>query len=64
MQHDERLRAATRAIYETICDANGLAALPFEEAERTRLSLYSRAVATARAVDVILYPSPEQPSLI
>ena len=49
MEHDLRLRAAARAVYDTVYPTDELAPVGFEEAEKFGTIHYRRAVEAARA---------------
>lgn len=62
MQHDVRLRAAARAIYDACYPGEEWAPVGFEEAERCRTVHYRQAVGAAiEARDALR--APVQPSL-
>jgi len=63
MQHDLRLRAAARAIYETVYPTEDWAPVGFDEAERRGTVHYRQAVDAARRADCALAPAGMQPSL-
>lgn len=62
MQHDVRLRAAARAIYEACYPGDEWAPVGFEEAERFRTIHYRQAVGAALEARVLL-AAPVQPEL-
>ncbi len=63
MQHDPRLRAAARAIYDSCYPSDDWAALPFDEAERYRTVQYRQAVEGAFAARAALVEVGEQLAL-
>jgi hypothetical protein len=63
MQHDVRLRAAARAIYDACYPPDEWWPTDFEEAERYRTPLYHQAVDAARQARGEL-AAPEQPALL
>lgn len=60
MQHDHRLRAAARAIYDACYPTEELAPLGFDEAERYTTIHYRRAVEAARGACVNLAERGQQ----
>lgn len=62
MQHDVRLRAAARAIYEHCYPGEEWAPLGFDEAERYRTIPYRQAVGAALEARAVLV-APVQPEL-
>lgn len=62
MQHDVRLRAAARAIYDACYPGDEWAPVGFEEAERCRTIHYRQAVAAALDARAAL-SAPVQPEL-
>ncbi len=62
LQHDVRLRAAARAIYELCYPSEEWAPLNFEEAERCRTIHYRQAVGAALEARAAL-STPVQPEL-
>lgn len=62
MQHDVRLRAAARAIYEACYPGDEWAPVGFEEAERFRTVHYRQAVGAALEARDLL-AAPTQPEL-
>ena len=63
MQHDLRLRAAVRAIYEACYPGDAWALYSFDEAERTGALHYRMALDAACAARSILADATEQLSL-
>lgn len=62
MQHDQRLRAATRAIYNSVYPGDEWTPISFEEAERCRTVHYRQAVdAAQRARNVLTAPGEQLP---
>jgi len=64
MQHDTRLRAAARAIYDACFPTEEIAPVGFDQAERFRTIHYRRAVEAAQACFAIRADGGEQLSLI
>jgi len=64
MQHDVRLRAAARAIYEACYPGDEWTPVSFEEAERRETIHYRQAVDAARQARPILIDRAEQLALI
>lgn len=62
MQHDVRLRAAARAIYDACYPSEEWAPVGFEEAERCRTVHYRQAVGAAIEARAEL-AAPQQPDL-
>ena len=62
MEHDLRLRAAVRAIYDACYPSGEWSPVPFEEAERYRTIHYRQAVGAAREAQSV-FASPLQPDL-
>jgi hypothetical protein len=62
LQHDVRLRAAARAIYEACYPGDEWAPVGFEEAERYRTVHYRQAVGAALDARALL-TAPVQPEL-
>lgn len=54
LQHDVRLRAAARALYEIVYPGEEWAPVPFEEAERTGSVHYRQAVEAVQRVRLLL----------
>jgi len=54
MQHDTRLRAAAKAIYETVYPSDEWSPLPFEAAERFGTIHYRQAVGAAQRARAVL----------
>lgn len=54
MHHDMQLRAAARAIYETVYPSNDWSPLPFEDAERYGTIHYRQAVGAAQRAKAVL----------
>lgn len=63
MQHDLRLRAAARAIYDACYPSEEWAPLGFDEAERYGTIHYRQAVGAAQQARGALADRAEQPSL-
>jgi len=64
MQHDFRLRAAARAIYDACFPTEEIAPVDFEEAERHRTIHYRRAIEAAQGARVNLAERGQQLPLI
>jgi hypothetical protein len=64
MQHDLRLRAAARAIYDACYPTEDWAPVGFEEAERYRTIHYRQAVGAAQQARYVLADQAEQPALM
>ncbi|PQM26720.1 hypothetical protein CVO77_17100 [Sphingopyxis lindanitolerans] len=62
LQHDVRLRAAARAIYDACYPGDEWAPVGFEEAERCRTIHYRQAVGAALEARTVL-TAPVQPEL-
>ncbi|MGR4892701.1 hypothetical protein ACIPPQ_16845 [Sphingopyxis sp. LARHCG72] len=62
MQHDVRLRAAARAIYDACYPGDEWAPVGFDEAERFRTIHYRQAVGAALEARALL-AAPVQPEL-
>jgi hypothetical protein len=62
LQHDVRLRAAARAIYDTCYPGDEWAPVGFDEAERYRTVHYRQAVGAALEARALL-AAPMQPEL-
>jgi hypothetical protein len=64
MQHDACLRAAARAIYDTVYRTDELAPVGFDDAERYGTVHYRRAVEAAQSARLYLvHDREDQPSL-
>ena len=63
LHHDDRLRAATRAIYEACYPDEDTAVFPFAEAEQRGSFQYHQALEAARQARAV-FAAPEQPSLL
>ncbi len=63
MQHDVRLRAAARAIFDACYPSEDWSPVPFEEAERLRTLHYRQAIDAARRARGE-FATPEQPRLL
>lgn len=63
MQHDLRLRAAARAIYDNVYPGEEWAPTTFEEAERCTTVHYRQAVEAARQARSVLVAPGEQLAL-
>ncbi|WP_420893882.1 hypothetical protein [Sphingomonas sanguinis] len=63
MQHDPRLRAAARAIYDACYPTEEWSLLPFEQAERYATTEYRQAVDGALAARACLAEVGEQLTL-
>jgi hypothetical protein len=64
MEHDLALRAAARAVYDSVYPTNELAPVGFDEAETFGTIHYRRAVEAARACFSVRADQGEQLSLI
>ncbi|MBO9379824.1 hypothetical protein GG804_23930 [Sphingomonas histidinilytica] len=64
MEHDLRLRAAARAVYDAVYPTDELAPVGFEEAEKFGTIHYRRAVEAARACFMVRADQGEQLPLI
>lgn len=60
MEHDLRLRAAARAIYDACYPGDGRAPVDFSEAERSGTVRYRQAVDAALLARAALTPAGEQ----
>ncbi|MFD1789697.1 hypothetical protein ACFSC3_19255 [Sphingomonas floccifaciens] len=60
MEHDLRLRAAARAIYDACYPSEELAPVGFDEAERCRTIHYRQAVGAAQKARAVLASQGEQ----
>jgi hypothetical protein len=58
MQHDARMRAAARAIYEAVYPTEDWAPVAFDEAERRRTVHYRQAVDAAREARLLFMAGP------
>lgn len=63
MEHDLRLRAAARAIYDACYPSDEWAPVGFEEAERFKTIHYRQAVGAAQQARSVLSDQAVQPSL-
>ncbi|MCI4654670.1 hypothetical protein [Sphingomonas aquatilis] len=63
MQHDPRLRAAARAIYDACYPGDEWTPVGFDDAERYGTVHYRQAVGAAREARVALAPTGEQLTL-
>ena len=63
MEHDLRLRAAARAIYDACYPSEEWAPVGFEEAERFRTIHYRQAVGAAQHARAVLSDCAVQPNL-
>lgn len=63
MQHDLRLRAAARAIYDACYPSDDWSPLTFDEAERFRTIHYRQAVGAAQGARSLFANATEQPAL-
>jgi hypothetical protein len=63
MEHDLRLRAAARAIYDACYPAGECTPVNFDEAERWRTMRYRQAVGAALDARSVLADQTHQPSL-
>lgn len=64
MQHDLRLRAAAREIYDSVYPGEEWTPVPFDEAERFRTIHYRQAVGAARRAWGVLMATGEQLPLL
>jgi len=64
MQHDVRLRAAARAIYDACYPSEEWTPVSFDEAERCGTIHYRQAVGAAQAARTVLACQGEQLSLL
>lgn len=64
MEHDLRLRAAARAIYDSCYPSEEWAPVGFDEAERFRTVHYRQAVGAAQHAREVLGDKTIQPSLL
>lgn len=64
MEHDLRLRAAARAVYDTVYPTDELAPVGFDQAEKFGTVHYRRAVEAAQACFVVRTDPGEQLPLI
>lgn len=60
MQHDPRLRAAAREIYDSVYPGEEWTPVPFHEAERHRTIHYRQAVGAAQRAWSVLLARGEQ----
>lgn len=63
MEHDLRLRAAARVIYDACYPSDEWTPVGFEEAERFRTVHYRQAVGAAQQARAVLRDAVVQPSL-
>lgn len=64
MQHDQRLRAAARAVYDAVYPTEELAPVGFDQAEKYGTIHYRRSVDAARACFSVRADEGEQLTLI
>lgn len=63
MEHDLRLRAAARVIYDAVYPSEDWAPVGFDEAERFRTTHYRQAVGAAQQARSVLNDDAVQPQL-